>query len=160
MNKKIPLTLAALFGLILLLSSAIRQSTAPIPKVWDVEQLKSMHLPYADTSDKLGFITEDYYNQLPVRVSYKPYPFYMPGSEPPGYYDSLARLDPVVNFKEEDLKRIAGVKHVINVVVDNDSIRNVCTGTGRIKIRLGANEDLDMVKLQYLKAGFGVSEHT
>ena len=28
----------------------------------------------------------------------------MPGSEPKGYYDSLAQLDPVVNFKEEDLK--------------------------------------------------------
>ncbi len=42
--------------------------------------------------------------------------------------------------------------------VDHDSISNVCTGSGRIKIRLGSNEDLDTVKLQYLKAGFAVAE--
>ncbi len=63
-----------------------------------------MHLPYADTSIRMEFVTEEYYDQIPERVSYKTYPFYMPGSEPEGYYDSLASIDPVVNFKEEDLK--------------------------------------------------------
>lgn len=63
-----------------------------------------MHLPYADSSVKLGFITEEEYNKLPERVSYKTYPFYMPGSEPPGYYDSLSKLDPIINFRAADLE--------------------------------------------------------
>ena len=59
----------------------------------------------------------------------------------------------------DDLKRLANVKHVITAVIDHDSITNACTGTGRVKLRLGPNEDLDMVKLQYLKAGYGVQDH-
>lgn len=94
----------ALIAVIYLLSFTIGHFKPSIPKVWDIEQLQSMHLPYADTSIKLGFITEDEYNKLPERVSYKSYPFYMPGSEPPGYYDSLSKLDPIINFREEDLK--------------------------------------------------------
>jgi len=78
--------------------------TSDIPKVWDMEQLQSMHLPYPDTSIKLGFISEKYYDQLPLRVAYKTYPFYMPGSEPAGYYDSLTKLDPVINIDVKDLK--------------------------------------------------------
>src|SRR5687767_10854289 len=78
--------------------------TYEIPKVWDVGQLESMHLPYPDTSVKLGFFSEEYYNKLPERISYKTYPFYMPSSEPKGYYDSLAKLDPVINFNANDLK--------------------------------------------------------
>jgi hypothetical protein len=45
---------------------------------------------------------------------------------------------------------------VISASVDVDSIRNICTGTGRLKLRLGANEDLDAVKVKFLKAGFGI----
>jgi hypothetical protein len=58
--------------------------------------------------------------------------------------------------KPEDLKKISGAKHVISAVVDEDAIQNVCTGTGRIKLRLGGDEDLDQVKLQFLKAGYGI----
>jgi hypothetical protein len=104
MKKKIPFTLLALISILLTFSFAIKQFKPPIPKVWDVEQLQSMHLPYTDTSIKLGFLSEELYNQLSERVSYKTYPFYMPGSEPKGYYDSLLKLEPVANFKEEDLK--------------------------------------------------------
>lgn len=63
------------------------------------------------------------------------------------------------NTRPEDLKKISGVKHVISAVVDEDSIRNVCTGTGRIKLRLGGEDELDTVKLQFLKAGYGIQEH-
>lgn len=63
------------------------------------------------------------------------------------------------NTQAEDLKKIAAVKHVISAQVETDSIRNVCLGTGRIKLRLAENEDVDNVKLQFLKAGFGVQEH-
>ncbi len=51
------------------------------------------------------------------------------------------------NTRAEDLKKISGVKHIISAVVDEDSIRNVCTGTGRIKLRLGGDDELDTVKL-------------
>lgn len=45
-----------------------------------------------------------------------------------------------------DLRRIAGAKHVVEAVVDQDTIKNVCTGTGKIRVRLGEGEDLDQVK--------------
>ncbi len=44
-------------------------------------------------------------------------------------------------------------------MVDQDSIRNVCTGTGRIKVRISENEDLEKVKLNFLKAGYGIKQH-
>jgi len=51
-------------------------------------------------------------------------------------------------IKEEDLKKIAGVKHVISATVEHDNIKNVCTGTGNIKMRLDAeSENPDIVKL-------------
>jgi hypothetical protein len=90
--------------MLFLLSFAIRQFNPVVPQTWDMDQLKSMHLPYADSSVKLEFVSEEYYRRIPVRISYKTYPFYMPGYEPKGYYDSLANIDPIVNFKEEDLK--------------------------------------------------------
>jgi hypothetical protein len=104
MKKKLPAALIILMSIVFLFSFAIRQFRPAIPKVWDIKQLESMHLPYADTSIKLEFVTEAYYDQIPERISYKTYPFYMPGSEPEGYYDSLATIEPVVNFKEGDLK--------------------------------------------------------
>jgi len=38
-------------------------------------------------------------------------------------------------------------------------MKNVCSGTGRIKIRLNHGEDLDRVKLNFLKEGIHVKEH-
>lgn len=85
-------------------------------------------------------------------------------------YSKAADLKPLVvdldvkglsaNTKAEDLKHISGAKHVISAVVEEDSIRNVCTGTGRIKMRLGSEEEIEQVKLQFLKAGLGIQEHT
>ena len=104
MKKKISLLLISSAIIISLLSFALDYFKPEIPKAWDVEQLQSMHLPYADTTIRLGFISEEAYNKLPERISYKTYPFYMPGNEPPGYYDSLSKLDPVINFNENELK--------------------------------------------------------
>jgi hypothetical protein len=59
----------------------------------------------------------------------------------------------------DDLKKISGAKHIISAVVDQDAIKNTCTGTGRIKLRLGGEDELVNVKLQFLKAGLGVQEH-
>lgn len=58
------------------------------------------------------------------------------------------------------MKKIAGVKHVISSTIETDSIRNVCTGTGRIKMRLQPEEDPEAIKLNFLKAGFAIQEHT
>lgn len=103
MKKSRWLLLLILPGAIFCCSFFVGYFKPVIPKVWDIEQLESMHLPYADSTVKLGFISEEEYNKLPERVSYKSYPFYMPGNEPPGYYDSLSKLEPVINFNEKDL---------------------------------------------------------
>lgn len=60
------------------------------------------------------------------------------------------------NVRADDLKKISGAKHIISAVVDEDAIRNICTGTGRIKLRLGGEDEIDNVKLQFLKAGYGI----
>lgn len=51
------------------------------------------------------------------------------------------------NTQDEDLKRIAGVKHIVEAKVEHDTLKNTCTGNGKIKIRLGDGESLDQVKL-------------
>ena len=51
------------------------------------------------------------------------------------------------NTVVDDLKRISGVKHIISATIETDSIKNICTGTGRLKLRLGPGEELDTVKL-------------
>jgi hypothetical protein len=98
------IVLLILVSAICLLSFIANRFQPDIPKVWDDEALHSMHLPYPDSSIHLKFLSEEEYRKLPERVSYKTYPFYLPGTEPKGYYDSLSKLDPVVNFRPEDLK--------------------------------------------------------
>lgn len=46
-------------------------------------------------------------------------------------------------MQSEDLKKLSGVKHVISADVDHDALKGVCTGTGRIKMRLTAEEDAE-----------------
>lgn len=104
MRKRTMLVLLAILSITASFQFAIRQFRPAIPRAWKIEQVESMHLPYPDTTAKLGFVSEEAYNNLPERISYKTYPFYMPGSEPAGYYDSLSKLEPVINFREEDLK--------------------------------------------------------
>ena len=104
MQKKTWIALLAIVSVVSLFSFTIGQFKPEIPKVWDVEKLESMHMPYPDTAAKIIPLTEEYYYQIPERVSYKTYPFYMPGREPKGYYEYLSKQDPVINFKEEELK--------------------------------------------------------
>ena len=42
-----------------------------------------------------------------------------------------------------DLRRITSVKHIVDAVVDQDAIKNVCTGTGTIRVRLGEGENAE-----------------
>ena len=75
-----------------------------IPKVWDVAKLRSMFLPLPDSSMILNPVSEEYYYQIPERVAYKTYPFYMPGREPEGYYDWLRQQQPEIIFNAADMK--------------------------------------------------------
>ena len=59
----------------------------------------------------------------------------------------------------EQLKKIAGSKHVFDAHVDTDNVKQQCTGTGRIKIRLNHGETVEKVKLNYLRQGINVSAH-
>ncbi len=58
--------------------------------------------------------------------------------------------------KPEHLKQLCGAKHVVDVTVEQDTIRNICTGQGKIKVRLGDGEDAETVKMQFIKAGLNV----
>lgn len=58
------------------------------------------------------------------------------------------------------MKKISGAKHVINATVEQDAITNNCVGNGRIKLRLGGEDEVDNIKLQFLKAGYGVQDHS
>lgn len=47
------------------------------------------------------------------------------------------------HIDEQDIKRIAGVKHVIVATVDVDNMKGICTGTGNVKLRISDGESLD-----------------
>lgn len=62
--------------------------------------------------------------------------------------------------KAEDLKKIAASKHVFDATVEEDAMKGICSGNGRIKIRLNHGEDAESVKLNFLKKGIHVQEYT
>ena len=47
------------------------------------------------------------------------------------------------------VKKISGAKNIINVALDEDNMKGICTGTGRIQIRLNAEETLDNIELNF-----------
>lgn len=53
----------------------------------------------------------------------------------------------------EDLKLIAGVKHVVHVNTDLNNLTNQCTGTGSIQFRLGDGETKESVVQRLEQAG-------
>jgi len=56
------------------------------------------------------------------------------GSKPEVIDLQLSNLPQHMEAKE--LKRMSGAKHVISCVVDEDNMKGICLGTGRIQIRL------------------------
>lgn len=48
---------------------------------------------------------------------------------------------------------MAGVKHVISAAVDEDNMKGICTGTGRIKVRLNPGETVEQVELNFARKG-------
>jgi hypothetical protein len=53
------------------------------------------------------------------------------------------------NMDDKEIKKIAGVKHVISSEVDLDNLKGTCKGTGRIKIRLNDGEDTEMIRQRF-----------
>jgi hypothetical protein len=103
MKQKFQLLSILTLLLVGILSFQFNRSSV-IPKTWDMKRLHSMHLPLPDTSIKKNPVSEEYYYQLPERVAYKTYPFYMPGNEPKGYYEWLGKQEPEIIFNPADLK--------------------------------------------------------
>ena len=58
-----------------------------------------------------------------------------------------------------DVKKMSGARHVISVALDEDNMKGVCRGTGRIQIRLNQNENLDDIELNFARGGVMVSHH-
>ena len=69
----------------------------------------------------------------------------------------MSHLPPYANA--ETLKKISGSKHVFEATVDEDNLKGICAGTGRIKIRLNHGETADKVKLNFLRQGIHVQDH-
>ena len=63
------------------------------------------------------------------------------------------------NFDQQSLRRVANVKHVVAAEVQQDNLKGVCTGEGRIKIRLNEGENLNQVRLNFVRAGYSVNVH-
>lgn len=62
--------------------------------------------------------------------------------------------------KAEDLKTISGSKHVISSVVETDNFKGICTGQGRIQLRLSHSETAEQVKLNFVRLGLKVRDFT
>ncbi len=101
--KKHQNLLMGLVIFIFMLSTAFKIYEWDIPKTWDVKGIEDSHLPPPDSSFRLSYAPESYYESLPEHVIYKTYPVYAKGQEPPGYLDSLKTLEPEIVF---DLNKI------------------------------------------------------
>lgn len=62
------------------------------------------------------------------------------------------------NADQIGIKKASGARHVINVALDEDNMKGICLGTGRIQIRLNRDENLDDISLNFAKQGISVKE--
>ena len=63
-------------------------------------------------------------------------------------------------FGELDIKQVAGVRHVISASVSQDNVKGVCTGTGRVTVRLQRGETAEQVIRNFQYAGFHATVHS
>jgi hypothetical protein len=75
-----------------------------IPKTWDMAAIKKFHLPPPDSTVRVAYAPEAYYDSLPEHIIYKTYPLYYREFEKTGYADSLRKLKPEIVFDPETLK--------------------------------------------------------
>jgi hypothetical protein len=91
--------LIALFPAISYVKNAHR-----IPRTWDLDAIKKFHLPPPDSSVKVVYASEEYYNALPEHVINKTFPVFVREFERPGYLDSIRSLEPELIFDASKLK--------------------------------------------------------
>jgi hypothetical protein len=53
---------------------------------------------------------------------------------------------------------MSGARHVISAALDEDNMKGICTGTGRIQIRLNQGENLDDITMAFASKGVMVNE--
>lgn len=70
----------------------------------------------------------------------------------------LKNLSPHVDLI--GVKKMSGARHVISAALDEDNMKGICTGTGRIQIRLNQGESLDDIELNFAAKNVMVSEHS
>ena len=58
-----------------------------------------------------------------------------------------------------EVKKMSGARHVIKAAIDEDNMKGICLGTGRIQVRLNQNEKLEDIELNFASKGIIVSEH-
>jgi hypothetical protein len=75
-----------------------------IPKTWDMQAIKKFHLPPPDSTVKVIYASEEYYDSLPDHVISKTFPMYIREFEKSGYIDSLRNLEPEITFDVNTLK--------------------------------------------------------
>ena len=47
---------------------------------------------------------------------------------------------------------------MVEAIIENDAIKNVCTGLAKLKVRIGEGEDINQVKANFLRAGLGLHD--
>ena len=77
-------------------------------------------------------------------------------AKPDVYELSLSGLGS--NMNAQDIKKMAGVKHVIAASVVEDNMKGTCVGTGTVKVRLNHGETREQVELNFTKNGVAVRE--
>jgi hypothetical protein len=95
--KKLFVFCGAVTALVVMISFQSR-FTEYIPATWDIEAIKQFHLPPPDSSVKVEYASEQYYNSLPEHVITKTFPMYILQKENARYIDSLRQLEPEVVF--------------------------------------------------------------
>ena len=63
------------------------------------------------------------------------------------------------HWTTSEVKKFAGVRHVVASEVHTNNVKGTCTGTGRIQIRLSAGETEKKVQNNYAKAGVYITAH-
>jgi hypothetical protein len=94
------------------------------------------------TADKQRFLSSTF-------AGHDAQKYYDKANVPKGEVIDLDVIGLPSTFNNNELKRVANVKHVVSAVVVEDNMKGICTGNGRIKIRLNDGETLDQVRKNY-----------
>lgn len=99
------ITVTSLLALATITVAVLAAQEPPrIPRTWDDEEIARHEIPLAHPGASPKHVSSDYYYRIPVRPIYKSYPVYAQGHEPPGYFESLKTLDPVVVWDDKEAR--------------------------------------------------------